>query len=86
MLGNRPRIANPRRLGTIAAFDIAVPDSGYLSDLAPRLIAFARDHGILIRPLGNSVYVMPPYCITPGELAQLWDVIGAFLDDIRSGA
>ena len=69
-----------RRLGTIAALDIVVPDSGYLSNLAPRLIAFTRDHGVLLRPLGNTVYVMPPYCITPDELAQLWDAIAASLD------
>ncbi|HKX88049.1 MAG TPA: aminotransferase class III-fold pyridoxal phosphate-dependent enzyme, partial [Sphingopyxis sp.] len=82
LLGHDPRVANPRRLGTIAALDIVVPDSGYLSNLAPRLIAFYRDHGILLRPLGNAVYVMPPYCITPDELAQVWDAIGASLEAI----
>lgn len=80
MLSHDPRVANPRRLGTIAALDIVVPDSGYLSTLTPRLIAFYRDHGVLLRPLGNSVYVMPPYCITPDELAQLWGAIGASLE------
>ncbi|OWQ91762.1 adenosylmethionine--8-amino-7-oxononanoate transaminase [Sphingopyxis witflariensis] len=80
MLGHNPRVANPRRLGTIAALDIVVPDSGYLSNLAPRLIAFYRDHGVLLRPLGNTVYVMPPYCIEPDELAQVWNVIAASLD------
>ena len=49
-------------LGTIAALDLVVADAGYLSALAPRLTAFYRDRGVLLRPLGNSVYVMPPYC------------------------
>lgn len=80
MLGHDPRVANPRQLGTIAAFDIHVPDGGYLSNLAPRLIAFYRDHGVLLRPLGNTVYVMPPYCIEPDELAQVWNAIAASLD------
>jgi adenosylmethionine-8-amino-7-oxononanoate aminotransferase len=79
MLGHDARVTNPRRLGTIAAFDIAVPDGGYLSDIAPRLIAFYRDRGVLLRPLGNSVYVMPPYCITDDELAQVWNAIAASL-------
>ncbi|MDO9368331.1 MAG: adenosylmethionine--8-amino-7-oxononanoate transaminase [Sphingopyxis sp.] len=79
VLSHDPRVQNPRRLGTIAALDIAVPDSGYLSNLAPRLIAFYRDHGVLLRPLGNTIYVMPPYCITADELAQVWDAIGASL-------
>lgn len=82
LLSHIPRIANPRRLGTIAALDIVAPDSGYLSGLAPRLIAFYREHGVLLRPLGNSVYIMPPYCITPGELAQVWDAIAASLDEV----
>lgn len=80
MLGHDPRVANPRQLGTIAAFDIHAPDGGYLSNLAPRLIAFYRDHGVLLRPLGNTVYVMPPYCIEPDELAQVWNAIAASLD------
>jgi len=82
MLASDPRAQNLRRLGTIAAFDIVAPDSGYLSALAPRLIATYRDRGVLLRPLGNTVYVMPPYCITPDELAQVWGAIGASLDDL----
>jgi adenosylmethionine-8-amino-7-oxononanoate aminotransferase len=83
MLASDPRVADPRRLGTIAAFDIVAPDSGYLSILAPRLITHYRDRGILLRPLGNTVYVMPPYCITPDELAQVWGAIATSLDDLR---
>lgn len=80
LLAADPRARSPRLLGSIAAVDIVVPDNGYLSTFAPRLIAFARDHGVLLRPLGNSVYVMPPYCIAPDELAQVWDTIRASLD------
>lgn len=83
MLSHNPRVQNPRQLGTIAALDIMVPDAGYLSNLTPRLIAFYRDQGVLLRPLGNSVYVMPPYCITADELAQIWRAIGASLDEIQ---
>ncbi|MCW0197101.1 adenosylmethionine--8-amino-7-oxononanoate transaminase [Sphingopyxis sp.] len=82
MLASDPRAQNLRRLGTIAAFDIVAPDAGYLSALAPRLIAHYRDRGVLLRPLGNTVYVMPPYCITRDELAQVWGAIGASLDDL----
>jgi len=82
LLSHDPRVANPRRLGAIAALDIAVTDAGYLSNLAPRLIAFYRDHGVLLRPLGNTLYVMPPYCITADELAQVWNAIGASLEAV----
>ncbi|TCM19839.1 adenosylmethionine-8-amino-7-oxononanoate aminotransferase [Novosphingobium sp. PhB165] len=69
---------NPRTLGTIAALDLKTSgETGYMSDLAPRLMAFFRERDVLLRPLGNTVYVMPPYCITDDELARIWDAIGA---------
>lgn len=77
---SHPRVQNARQIGTIAAFDMSVPDGGYLSALAPRLIAHFRDRGVLLRPLGNTIYIMPPYGITPGELAQIYATIGEALD------
>ena len=85
LLTHDPRVQNPRRLGTIAALDISVSDAGYLSNLAPRLIAFYRDRGVLLRPLGNTLYVMPPYCTTADELAQVWNAIAASLDILGAG-
>lgn len=67
-------VRNPRRCGTIAAFDCAGGE-GYMSDLAPRLLARFREAGVLLRPLGDTVYVMPPYCIDAVTLAQVYDVI-----------
>lgn len=68
---------NPRALGTIAALDLRTGgQGGYLDDLAPRLMAFFRERGVLLRPLGNTVYVMPPYCVTDEQLEQVWDAIG----------
>lgn len=68
---------NPRQLGTIAAIDLkSREDAGYLNNLAPRLMAFFRERGVLLRPLGNTAYVMPPYCITREQLADVWDAIG----------
>lgn len=82
VLSAHPRVRDVRQIGTIAAFDIAVPDTGYLSALAPRLIAHFRDRGVLLRPLGNTIYVMPPYCITSGELAQVYAAIGEALETL----
>ncbi|MGO4168198.1 adenosylmethionine--8-amino-7-oxononanoate transaminase [Novosphingobium sp. YAF33] len=76
-LGQFCHFDNPRSLGTIAALDLRTSGaSGYMSDLAPRLMAFFRERDVLLRPLGNTVYVMPPYCITDDQLAQVWDAIG----------
>jgi adenosylmethionine-8-amino-7-oxononanoate aminotransferase len=68
---------NPRTLGTIAALDLKTGEgAGYMDTIAPRLGTFFRTRGVLLRPLGNTVYVMPPYCITPEQLGEVWDAIG----------
>lgn len=76
-LGQVYHFNNARSLGTIAALDLKSDGAtGYMNDLAPRLMAFFRERGVLLRPLGNTVYVMPPYGITDEELATVWDAIG----------
>ncbi|MCT4655749.1 MAG: adenosylmethionine--8-amino-7-oxononanoate transaminase [Cohaesibacter sp.] len=60
--------ANPRQAGTIIAVDVAVEDGGYLADIGPRLYRHFLAGGYLIRPLGNSLYLMPPYCSTKEDL------------------
>ncbi len=76
-LAGHPRLANARRIGAIAAVDVVEgTDAGYLSDVAPRLRANMLARGILLRPLGNSIYVMPPYCTRPDEVAMLFTAIG----------
>ncbi len=77
-----PGVINPRRCGTIAAIDLQVPDSGYLSSQAPRLMARFREAGVLLRPLGNTIYMMPPYCIDDADLAQVEAAITAAVLDL----
>jgi adenosylmethionine-8-amino-7-oxononanoate aminotransferase len=69
------RFANVRQLGTITALDLKVPDAGYLAAVGPRLMRFFLERGILLRPLGNTIYVMPPYCITLAELDLIYAAI-----------
>jgi len=73
-LAECPGVTNPRQLGTITAIEIGGGD-GYLSDLAPRLLAFFRDRDLLLRPLGNTVYVMPPYCTSDTDLDAVYQAI-----------
>ncbi|MCJ2188362.1 adenosylmethionine--8-amino-7-oxononanoate transaminase [Novosphingobium beihaiensis] len=76
-LGQFCHFDNPRQRGTIAALDLRTSGAGgYLDTLAPRLMAFFRERGVLLRPLGNTVYVMPPYCITDEQLGDVWNAIG----------
>lgn len=76
-LADEAAFTNPRRLGGVAAIDLSVPDAGYLSDVAPRLRAYFLAQGLLLRPLGNTIYMMPPYCTAPDEIARAFEVIAA---------
>lgn len=84
-LSHHPMVENPRQLGTIAALDLIAPDSGYLSNLAPRLIAYFRNKDVLLRPLGNTLYVMPPYSISSDDLAHIWQSIAAAIAALADG-
>jgi adenosylmethionine-8-amino-7-oxononanoate aminotransferase len=74
-LSDQIRLTRLRRCGTITAFDLVDASPGYLADAGPRLQAYFLSRGLLLRPLGGTIYVMPPYCITAGELAGITDTI-----------
>lgn len=69
------RFANPRRLGTLTAIDLEVADGGYLASAALALRGHFLAHDVLLRPLGNTIYVMPPYCTTAADLALIYEAV-----------
>jgi adenosylmethionine-8-amino-7-oxononanoate aminotransferase len=70
-----PCVAEVRHIGTVAAIELKVPDAGYLSSLRPRLYEYFLNRGVLLRPLGNVVYILPPYVVTENQLNFVYDVI-----------
>ena len=78
-LARLPAAMNPRQIGTVTALEVGRAE-GYLSDLAPRLAALFRDAGQLLRPLGNTVYVMPPYCISDTDLDGIYEALASACD------
>ncbi|MBS7699582.1 MULTISPECIES: adenosylmethionine--8-amino-7-oxononanoate transaminase [unclassified Chelatococcus] len=70
-----PRFENARAIGTIAALDLRVDKPGYLAEVGPKLRAFFLERGLLLRPLANVIYVLPPYCVTSAELDRLYNAI-----------
>ena len=66
---------NHRRLGTVTALEIGEEASNYLSIRAPELLAHFSRQGVLLRPLGNTIYVMPPYCIGDEDLDLIYGSI-----------
>ena len=81
-LAKHPRVTHPRLIGTIAAFDLAVAKPGYLNPAGRRLKRLVADQGILLRPLGSVVYLLPPLCLSDSQLQQCYDGISSALNDL----
>lgn len=77
-LEGSPDVRGLRRTGGIVAFDLAPPcgeEAGYLSGLQPLLRARALERGVLLRPLGNVLYALPPACTTEEEALRIAEVM-----------
>ena len=74
-LADHPHLRRPRALGTIAAVDLDTEELGYGAAVAPRLKAFFLDRGLLIRPLGPVIYLLPPLCISDQQLDRAYQAI-----------
>jgi adenosylmethionine-8-amino-7-oxononanoate aminotransferase len=68
-------IKNVRTLGTILAFEIEQGEDEYLNAISTSITKISLEKGVYLRPLGNTVYIMPPYCITEEELQKIYSVI-----------
>ena len=76
ILKSHPHISNTRQTGMIVAFDV-VQTTGMPypppQQIGCLIAQHALQHGALIRPIGNHVYFIPPYCITLEEIDQLFN-------------
>lgn len=79
-LAHIPTSAHVRVRGTILALDVVAKGSGYLSPIGLTLYRFFQERGFLIRPLGNVIYLMPPYCMSTVNLEAAYDVIASALE------
>jgi len=75
-----PAVGDVRSIGTMAAVELQAGDAGYFSKLRPKLYDFFIDKGVLLRPLGNVIYILPPYVISTAELNFVHDRIAEVLD------
>lgn len=72
-LSTKKNISKVRMLGTIAAFDYNGISSKYGSEESRSLKNTFMKHGLLLRPLGNTIYLMPPFCISPQNLVNSYE-------------
>jgi adenosylmethionine-8-amino-7-oxononanoate aminotransferase len=79
-LQGHPALANLRQIGTITAMEFRAATKGYLSALGPWLTGFFRDRDLLLRAMGDTVYVMPPYCMESTDFDRIYAAIGEAAD------
>jgi adenosylmethionine-8-amino-7-oxononanoate aminotransferase len=72
-------LGDVRVIGGVGAVELRSDKPGYLDQIGPRLAAAFLERGLLLRPLGNVVYFMPPYSITESETAWALDQIVSVL-------
>ena len=83
-LQGQPAVKTSRCLGTMLALEIRTPgDTSYFNEIRHKVFPFFLKRGVLLRPLGNVVYVLPPYVIKNEELELIYDAIKEFLSGIK---
>ncbi len=70
-----PLVNEVRQQGTILAVEFEAGGTSYFSNLRDKLYNYALKQGVLLRPLGNIIYIIPPYCITDEQLEKVYNII-----------
>ncbi len=71
-------------VGTVLAIEIKQQDSSYFNDLKFKIYNYFLERNILLRPLGNVIYIFPPYVITEKELTTIYDAITSFIEELNA--
>lgn len=80
---NHPKVATTRVLGVIFALEIKTKSSeSYYGKLRNELYDFFIKNGVILRPIGNIVYILPPYVITDEQLQKVYQVVEKALETV----
>ena len=80
-LSGNPGVFNARQLGTIGAMEVFNEDPHFFKgDFSHRFNQQALTRGVLLRPLGGTVYAVPPYCVNEGEIERIYSCIGKIVN------
>ena len=80
---NHPRVSTTRVLGVIFALEIKTEGSeSYYGTLRNKLYNFFIANGVILRPVGNIVYILPPYIITNAQLQKIYNVVEDALEKV----
>jgi adenosylmethionine---8-amino-7-oxononanoate aminotransferase len=86
-LRNVPSVTNVRQRGTLLAFDLVTSgQTSYFNTIRDVAYNFLLDRDVLMRPLGNVLYLMPPYCTTNEQLNKAYgavrELVGCMIYDV----
>ena len=82
-LKGHAKVKEVRQRGTIVAVELKTDEaSGYLNNVRDKAYRFFIDRKIILRPLGNVIYILPPYCISNEDLKKVYSAIENFLKEI----
>jgi adenosylmethionine---8-amino-7-oxononanoate aminotransferase len=85
-LSRLPMVGDVRVLGGVGAIELTTPGAGgYQDPIGPRLSSAFLERGLLLRPLGQVLYFMPPYVITDDEVDWVIGQIGQVLEEVGAG-
>ncbi|MGM0582717.1 MAG: adenosylmethionine--8-amino-7-oxononanoate transaminase [Bacteroidota bacterium] len=80
---SHPKVLNSRVLGTIFALEIKTnSDTSYVNEVRHKLYPFFLERDILLRPLGNVIYILPPYIIKKEEIELVYNAVEEMLDTL----
>lgn len=83
-LKSHKKLTDARSCGTVAALEFRLKNQGYDSPFAEELTKRSIQKGVFLRPLGNIVYILPPYCTSDEELEQIWTIMEEELNALTS--
>lgn len=79
--GEHPKLRRCDVMGTILAIEYNTEHSSYDHPMREHLMEFFKAEGVLVRPFGNLLYILPPYCITCKELQKIYSLIEITLEE-----
>ncbi|WP_333821349.1 adenosylmethionine--8-amino-7-oxononanoate transaminase [Ohtaekwangia sp.] len=81
---DHPAVATVRSLGTFLALELKTDTrTSYENEIRKKIYPFFMERNVLLRPLGNIIYILPPYVITDEQLHKVYTVIREFLDSLQ---
>lgn len=81
-----PSLLDVRCIGTIIAVELEAGNTSYFNSIRDKAYSFFLGKGILLRPLGNIIYILPPYCISQDDLDYIYSTIKQFINNVAGEA